>query len=303
MKRLKNKSGVPLQHSTFSRRNGYSRLRQQESRRRESLWWIPEQVCIWSATDLKSAELETMKTSRSPTTVANGEVQTREEASVYVKEFDVFVKVMLREETPAVLSLEKLCDEHGYTFHCKSGQNPHLIKNGKRIDCNFSNCVPFVVPGLSASSSATPTPASSSSSSQDSVFDVNRHTGNPVPERSGSTSKEPRRNPLHKPTETENNIKNEVREEVENDLLHDLPDWLKEFRENLVDERNPSEPRGNPELGHRDTSSSSHELSMESRAKVEPGSGKHLKTKITRASCRRRTAEVKKVNLVTITDT
>ena len=49
-----------------------------------------------SKKDLNSAELETMRTSRSPPTVmtANGEVQTREEATVYVKELDVFVKVM-----------------------------------------------------------------------------------------------------------------------------------------------------------------------------------------------------------------
>ena len=35
-------------HSTLPRRNGYSRLRQQKSRRRGSLWWIQERVCIWS---------------------------------------------------------------------------------------------------------------------------------------------------------------------------------------------------------------------------------------------------------------
>ena len=73
------------------------------------------------------------------------------------------------------------------------------------------------------------------------------------------------------------------------------------------DERSPLEPRGNPELGYRDTARSSHELLMESRAKVEPGSGKHsvythfpkdpnsdicLKTKIKRASCRRRAGTV-----------
>ena len=42
-----------------------------------------------SKKDLNSAELETMRKSRSPTTVmtANGEVQTREEATVYVKQF------------------------------------------------------------------------------------------------------------------------------------------------------------------------------------------------------------------------
>ena len=61
--------------------------------------------------DLNSADLETMMTSRSPTTVmtANGEVQTREEATVYVKELDLFVTVMLLVETPVVLSLGKLC--------------------------------------------------------------------------------------------------------------------------------------------------------------------------------------------------
>ena len=59
-----------------------------------------------SKKDLKSAELETMRTLRSPTTLmtANGEVQTREEATVYVKQLHLFVKVMLLEETPAVLS-------------------------------------------------------------------------------------------------------------------------------------------------------------------------------------------------------
>ena len=47
-----------------------------------------------SKRDLDSAGLETMRTSRSPTTVmtANGEVQTREEATVHVKELDLFIR-------------------------------------------------------------------------------------------------------------------------------------------------------------------------------------------------------------------
>ena len=144
-----------------------------------------------SKKDLDPAELETMRTS-SPTTVvtANGEVQTREEAMVYVKELDLFVTVMLLEETPAVLSLGKLCEDHGYTYHWISGQKPHLIRNSNRSDCNISNYVPFIVPGLTTSSSTTPTPTSSSSSSQDSTFDESRYTEHPVPERSGSTSEE-----------------------------------------------------------------------------------------------------------------
>ena len=110
-----------------------------------------------SEKDLNSAELETMRTSRSPTTVmtANGAARTNKEATVYVKQLDLFVTVMLPQETPAVLSLEKLCEGRRYTYHWTSGQKPHLIKNGKRIDCNMSNYAPFVVPVLSASSSST----------------------------------------------------------------------------------------------------------------------------------------------------
>ena len=61
----------------------------------------------------------------------NGEVQTREEATVYVKELDLLVTVVLFEETPAVLSLGKLCEDHGYTNHWTCGQQPHLTKKGQ----------------------------------------------------------------------------------------------------------------------------------------------------------------------------
>ena len=83
-----------------------------------------------SKKDLNSAELETLTTSRSPTTVitANSEVQTHEEATVYVKELDIFLTMKVLEDTPAVLSLGKLCDEHGYPHEWINGQKPHLIK-------------------------------------------------------------------------------------------------------------------------------------------------------------------------------
>ena len=77
-----------------------------------------------SKRDLNYAELETMRISRSPMTVmtANGEVQTREKATVYV------VTVMPLEETFAVLFLGKLYEDHGYTYHWTSGQKTHLTK-------------------------------------------------------------------------------------------------------------------------------------------------------------------------------
>ena len=64
-----------------------------------------------------------------------------------------FMKVL--ENTPAVLSLGKLCDENGYSYEWINGQKPHLIKDGIRIICNTENFVPDVVPGLSSSSSGS----------------------------------------------------------------------------------------------------------------------------------------------------
>ena len=164
---------------------------------------------------------------------ANGEVQTREEATVYVKELDLFVTVMLLEETPAVLSLGKLCEDHVYTYHRTSGQKPHSSEMARElIDCN-NQTMPFVVPGLSTSSSASSTPASSTLSSQDTVFDVNRYTENPAIERSGITSEELRGNPLHRPTENQKHLKNEGGAEVQSDISHELLDWLQKFREHF----------------------------------------------------------------------
>ena len=109
-------------------------------------------------------------------------------------------------------------------------------------------------------------------------------------------SEEVRGNSSHRPEETENPNKNDDNEEVRGNSSHDLPECLEEFKDNLVDESVPE---------HRDASSSSHELPSEPRAKVV--SGKHsifnhfpkdrngdvcLRTKITRASCRKRTGTV-----------
>ena len=81
-------------------------------------------------------------------------------------------------------------------------------------------------------------------------------------------------------------------------LCSDIPEWLQEFRENLVDDRVPE---------HRDShASSSHELSLEPTPTRSEDLGKHSvythspkdrncdicqRTKITRAPCRRRNGE------------
>ena len=68
-----------------------------------------------SKKDLSNAEMDTLTKSCCPTIVitANGEVQTHEEAILCVKELDIFLTIKVLENTPAVLSLGKLCDENG----------------------------------------------------------------------------------------------------------------------------------------------------------------------------------------------
>ena len=186
-----------------------------------------------SAINPEEAELETVRISKNPTMVmtANVEVQAKEEATVYVRELDLFVTVMLVENTPAVHSLEKLCEEFGYSYHWTSGQKPHLIKSGKKFHCDTSYHVPFVVPGLSTSSSTSST--SPISSSQETVTD----TEIPATRRSENTSEDSpaRGNSWHWSTEIENPNKNDD-EELKSDELQGVPDWPQRFKHGLVDE-------------------------------------------------------------------
>ena len=190
-----------------------------------------------SKKDLNSAELDTLKKSCSPAIVitANGEVQTHEEATVYVKELDIFLTMKVLVDTPAVLSLGKLCDENGYSYAWINGQTPHLIKNGIRIQCNTENFVPIVVPGLSSSSSSNfpsstsmtlsrqeidhPTSSSSSSSSPTTTVSSDSETRaqedlsgidfHPVSVASEHVGRKERRDPFTKPTKNPKPNKNE----------------------------------------------------------------------------------------------
>ena len=280
-----------------------------------------------SKKDLNSVELETVTTSKSPTTVitANGEVQTNEEATVYVSKLGIFLTMKVLEDTPAVLSLGKLCDEHGYSCEWINGQKPHLIKNGIRMQCNTENFVPIVVPGLSASSSAslpTSTPmtplrqeidhsksssSSSTSTPMTSSKEIDHSDHAPAIVSSESVERQARADPyssetseelLNKPTKTPKPNNNENYEQVRGDPYYsDIPEWLQEFKENLVDDRVPE---------HRDSHASScHEPSLVPTRSVDLS--KHSvyshfpndrnceicqRTKITRAPCRRRIGRV-----------
>ena len=82
--------------------------------------------------DLSYTEMDTLTKSCSPTIViaANGEEQTHEEAIVYVKELDMFLTMKVLDNTPAVLSLGKLCDENGYSYEWINVKNHISLKTG-----------------------------------------------------------------------------------------------------------------------------------------------------------------------------
>ena len=176
--------------------------------------------------DSSSGELETLRRSRNPTTVvtASGEVQTNEEAQVYVHDLGLFVTVHLLEDTRAVVSLGKLCEEHGYTHEWASGQRPHLTKDGKKILFKTEKFVPVVVPGLSSSSSASsfsaPLPQDSSSSSTPASLrsdDVYQHAlGN-----------------RHDNPKTKHINQNEHNKQAAGNRVRDLPEWLQDFTDIL----------------------------------------------------------------------
>ena len=84
--------------------------------------------------------MDSLTKSCSPTIVitANGKVQTHEEAIVYVKELDIFLTMKVLEDTPAVSSLGKLCDENGYSYEWINGQKPHHQKRFSTIGLRIS---------------------------------------------------------------------------------------------------------------------------------------------------------------------
>ena len=44
----------------------------------------------------------------------------------FVKELDIFLKMKVLGDTPAVLSQGKRCDENGYSYEWINGQKTHL---------------------------------------------------------------------------------------------------------------------------------------------------------------------------------
>ena len=191
-------------------------------------------------------------------------------------------------------------------------QKPHLIKDGIRIICNTENFVPIVVPGLPSSSSGSSSTLrtsmkqeSHSSSSSPTVSEIQIREREDAPDSDISpvpvskfVDDRSRKPEEIQANETPKTNKKETTIEQGNPCGSEIPEWLQEFRENLVDDEIP--------LQGGSHASSSHEASLGSTTKRREDLSMHSvhthfpkdrnceickRTKITRAPCRRRNGE------------
>ena len=175
-------------------------------------------------TSIYGRVLKTLRTSSNPTRVvtANGEVQTNEEAQVHVHDLDLFVTVQILDDTPAVLSLGKLCGEHGYTYEWDSGRTPHLTMRRKgfharrKMSCLLlsQDCgqAPAQVRLLHRFRKTHQVPFRVQHVHE--VTNMRRETDAILPQ----------------PETKEKNI-----QQAAGNRLRDLPEWLEEFTDNLED--------------------------------------------------------------------
>ena len=215
-------------------------------------------------------------------TTANGEVQTFEEAQVYVHDLGLLVTVQLLDDTPAVLSLGKLCEDHGYSHERVSGQKPRLTKEGKTITCNIDNNVPLVVSGLSANS------GSSTSSTS------------PLRDQSSTDQTEEQRevtafgNGSGQSTKTPKKKKNKEHKSNADDRLRDLPEWLEPFTDNLEDTETPAPAPVSQDSDSERTTKVAENLrkhSIFAHFPEKPRLRRLLENQNNKGSCRRRTGE------------
>ena len=165
------------------------------------------------------------------------------------------------EDTLAVLSLGELCDDHGYSYEWTNGQKPCLIKNGVRKQCDTENCVPTVVPiyrPLPRKPHLVQHPRRHYRRKAQAQHLLQHQLNVRV-----RTSKYGAARRLTQPQTQKPNKHEDHEQERWNPSHSEIPEWLQEFRGNLVDERAP-------EL--RDShASSSHEPSLEPQRRVVSG--------------------------------
>ena len=123
-------------------------------------------------------------------------------------------------------------------------KNHISLKNGTRIQKSTEIFIRIMVPGLSTTSSSSSTLTPTAPSRQE----IDHSDHHPAIKSNESVDRQARGNPhtseipeelLHEPTEIPKSNRNEDHEQVRRSPYPDIPEWLQEFRENLVDDRVP----------------------------------------------------------------
>ena len=96
--------------------------------------------------ELTSDQKDTIRRSKEPTVItsANRKPASTEEATVHGNDLDVFVTMILLEDSPAVSFLGLFFEETGYSNERKKGEPPSLIKDGEVTRCKPQIHVPIV---------------------------------------------------------------------------------------------------------------------------------------------------------------
>ena len=164
---------------------------------------------------------------------------------------------MQQHHTGSTGTLGKLCERNEHSYEWKESQTPIFSKKGKFTPCKCDNFVPIVIPGLSKKIHLT-------SSEEESAESIKELT----------------------PDEQETTLASRSR-------LQDLPEWVKEFKENLVepkptssdsDSRDPPEP---PRPDPLPSAKPNGKHNLFTHFPKDRNCEICKRTKITRAACRR----------------
>ena len=186
--------------------------------------------------------------------------------------------VHILDDTPAVLS-RKLCEKHGYTCEWASGQKPHLTKKGK-------------IPVQNGKISFLLSQDCHIARAQVRLPHRYRRTHpSPARLRSDDTHAQASGN-RGDPPKIQNKHKMKGNNQATRSRLRDLPEWLKDFTDNLEDTEVPGLANTSQDSdSERPTKVATRKHSIYTHFPKDHNREVCLRTKMTRPPCRRRTGE------------
>ena len=98
--------------------------------------------------NLSNVELQTLKNTTSiALQTANGMVNANQVVQVYIQELRLKLWALILDNTPCLLSMGRLCRQHGFTFTQEDANPPVLYKGDIRVYCQSTFDVPYITAG------------------------------------------------------------------------------------------------------------------------------------------------------------